>query len=139
MKLFKKGDKVRVTKEGNNASQFHSLGLGVYKLCNWEHLEFEIEGTIKLMDFVSTTGNTHAYALNYNGSLVGYVYSAALELVPEKKFYTIKLFNYTTGTWSEVDGVIDENLYKFIHFIDGNSYQLTWNDNSRSIYKGYYK
>lgn len=85
MKVFKKGDKVKVVKAVQNASQFNKglHPLGVYSIPNWENKTFTIEGTIQLCSFDHSKDIYGGYLLSYEGNSVGYVYNDALEKAKE--------------------------------------------------------
>ena len=86
MELLKKGDKVNIIKEGAHASDFNTSSYirGVYNIDNWEHTEFEIEGTVKLITSKYRPDITHAYKLVLNGVDCGFVYNDAIQLAPDK-------------------------------------------------------
>ena len=83
---FKKFDKVKVTKVGNNASDFHSNGLGIYKIADWKTTIFEIAGEYCPITFSHTPKCYGAYPLRLVGSIgtsaiLGYVYNTAIQKI----------------------------------------------------------
>jgi len=82
MKEFKRGDKVNVIKQGNNASDFNNSKCGVcgvYSVEDWRNKIFEIDGKIELISFGHDPETFCAYLLNLNGKPVGYVYNGAIK------------------------------------------------------------
>lgn len=84
--IFEKGDKVRVTKNGYNASDFtfkyNVNPIGVYSI-DWENIVFEIGELMYQIKFEHSPEIYGAYPLLRDGKLIGYVYNNALELVEE--------------------------------------------------------
>lgn len=82
-KIFKKGDRVKVFSDGNNASDFtrklEGSPLGVYSLPNWRKIKFTIQGRLELTSFELNPDIYGAYLLSLNGKNIGYVYNIALK------------------------------------------------------------
>lgn len=82
---FKTGDRVRVIKDGSNASDFTSKLdinlIGVYSLRNWMNIEFTICGQFEPIEFDFSPEIYGAYPLAKGNKIVGFVYNTALELV----------------------------------------------------------
>lgn len=84
--MYKKGQKVRLIKDVNNASQFNGGKfniLGAYQFNDWAQKTFTIEGTVKLCDFKDNPKTECAYLLSLDGEDIGYVYNEALEEVQD--------------------------------------------------------
>lgn len=83
MKVFKKGDKVKIS-DGCNASDFnhiHSLPcLGVYNSNSWKDDVYEIHGELQLITFNHNPKVYGAYLLTLNGDKIGYVYNTAIKI-----------------------------------------------------------
>jgi hypothetical protein len=83
--LFEVGDKVKVIKDGANASTIE-LSIerpkrGVYSLPNWKRCTFVISGDPIPIKFDFFPKIIEAYPLNYKGKLIGYVYNDALKFI----------------------------------------------------------
>ena len=134
-KLFKKGDKVIVTTDCDNASECDiSLGRGVYRVSNWKNTTFTIEGTVKLYSFNHNPDVFCAYALSLNNKIVGYVYNTALELAPNDLHVT-HIWDTKLGKWLTSRGLILLTDAKASLIVDG-IYSVYWNDGVTALYKG---
>lgn len=90
MTKFKPKDKVKVIRNGCNASQFNKgiNPLGVYSYTHWEDKIFLIEGTAQLTDF-DNIENGLAYLLtDLDENKAGYVYEEAIKSYEEDKGLT---------------------------------------------------
>lgn len=89
MKLtyFETGQKVKVIKNGFNASDFtmklNINPLGVYSIKNWECIEFTICGQFEKMKFDHDKKIYGAYPLAIDNKIIGFVYNTALQLITE--------------------------------------------------------
>lgn len=135
-KLFKKGDKVIVTTDCDNASECDiSLGRGVYKLPNVKNIVFTIEGTVKLFSFSHNPDVFCAYALSLNNKIIGYVYNTALELAP-KMLSVTHLWNFRMGEWISNVGTMPIIEGANATLITDNIYSVYWSDGVTALYKG---
>lgn len=93
--LFKIGQKVRVIGSGFNCSEFSCIEgfsqYGVYSKKDWKDRVFQIEGTVKLIEFASNPNIYCAYLLSYEGENIGYVYNTGLRAIND-----IIVFNRVT-------------------------------------------
>ncbi len=93
--LFKIGQKVRVIGSGFNCSEFSYIEgfseYGVYSKRDWKNTLFQIEGTVKLIEFDSSPNIYCAYLLSYEGENIGYVYNTGLQAIND-----IIVFNEVT-------------------------------------------
>ena len=93
--LFTKGQNVKVIGSGFNCPKFNAVdgtnSLGIYSIKDWKNTLFQIEGTVKLIEFVSNPNIYCAYLLSYEGENIGYVYNTGLRSIND-----IIVFNEVT-------------------------------------------
>lgn len=91
--MFKKGQKVKVSGGGMNASQFNrelskDYPKGVYSVHDWQNKVFKIEGKAELTDFTHQD-NILCYLLTYEGTPIGYVYSIGIKEYTKPDSYKV--------------------------------------------------
>ena len=83
--LFTKGQNVKVIGSGFNCLKFNVVdrtnSLGIYSIKDWKNTLFQIEGTVKLIEFDSNPNIYCAYLLSYEGENIGYVYNTGLQAI----------------------------------------------------------
>jgi len=86
---FKIGQKVKVTKDGRNASDFTSkLDLpvrGIYENENWMDKEYTILSNALETNFKFEDLSKYAYALGIDNIIFGFVYECGLEIISYKE------------------------------------------------------
>jgi hypothetical protein len=97
-KGFVKGAKVKVIKDGHNASDFNSIkGKGVYTFHNWRETDFILTGEAKIYKW-----NNEEYILCWELAKDGikyFVYDRALELIPSHPSITINGYKAEFKDW----------------------------------------
>lgn len=97
-KYLRKGDFVKVTMDGNNASQFNKFiencpYNGVYSIPTWRSETFEVVGNFEHVTFNHNPEVFGAYPLALNNEPIGYVYNIALKKVGRPNFiFSLKNF-----------------------------------------------
>lgn len=92
MNKFNIGDKVKVIRNGRNATKFfnpkiHLDLMGVYQFDNWKELIFTICGEPELYIGYGISSDELCYPVSFEDKEIGYVYELGLELVQCKKGY----------------------------------------------------
>lgn len=104
---LKKGTKVKVISNGQNASSFtatlpHAKWCGVYAIKNWNDCQFEISGPKVKLDIGTKT--YFCYPLSYGGIEVGYVYESGLEVIKPLGYVLKKEFKHCAVAACIIDG-----------------------------------
>lgn len=89
--FFKVGDQVKITKHGQNASQYNrfikgSSPSGIYAFPDWDTKTFVVCGEFKACSYDHSPEVYGAYPVSHNDIKVGYVYNTGLTNIKTPKF-----------------------------------------------------